>query len=98
MRPGCPDVEVTNEILPLELEAIIVCQVVRYLFPLIEEVHALRDVRIPDRARSIHSVLREAARQTCNGGAVSAIALKGQEIIPPHPRRPRRIDMSHNSP
>ena len=61
---------VANEVLPLDLEAVVVDLRVRDLLPLVEEIHHLLLVRIPYRARRGDARLRAAAREARDGRAV----------------------------
>src|SRR6218665_35706 len=49
-----------DEVLPLDLEAVVVWLRVRYFLPLLEEVHRLLLIRVPHRARRGHARLGQA--------------------------------------
>src|SRR6185295_9253702 len=52
--------DVADEVLPLDLEAVVVDLRVGNRLPLVVEVHGLLDVGVPDRARRRHARLRTA--------------------------------------
>src|SRR5262245_51212629 len=80
--------DVTDKVLPLDLEAVLVDDVVWHLFPLREEIHRLRNVRVPNRPGRVDAVLCPAFGQACDRRAVRAIDLKGDEIVAAHAHVP----------
>src|SRR5579863_3964809 len=97
MPPRRAAMKVPNKILPLQLETVLIGDVIGHFFPLIIEVHALWDVRVPDRSRRVDPMLRKAARQTGDRRAVRAVDMKDREIIPPHPHCPGRVDVRYDA-
>src|SRR5690242_19847319 len=92
MLPRRAGDDVADEVLPLDLEAVVVGDVLRQLLPLVEELHGLRHVRIPYRARRVHAVLGPAAGEPGDRRAVRAVRLEGDEVVAPHADAPRAVD------
>src|SRR5437763_16069115 len=69
--------DVADEVLPLDLEAVVVELRVGDVLPLVEEVHRLLDVGVPDRPRRRDARLDAAVVQTGNRGAVGAVDVEG---------------------
>src|SRR5262249_49626844 len=70
MMPWSVGDDMTDEIFPLQLEAILIDDVLRHFLPLRLEVHGLGDVWIPHRPRRVHAMLGPAFGQTGDGRAM----------------------------
>src|SRR5579885_1646095 len=83
--------------LPLMLEGIVKSVVVRHLLPVCIEIQRIGNVWIPDCARGVHAALNLASTQSCNGTAVCAIDLQGEQFITIHAHAPGRVKVCDNS-
>src|SRR5262249_37280506 len=73
--------DMTDEVLPLQLEAILIDHVLRHFLPLRLEVHGLRNVRIPHRPWRVHTMLGPAFGQSGDSRAMRAVNLEGHQIV-----------------
>src|SRR5215813_12807537 len=81
MMPWCVRHDMTDEIFPLQLEAILIDHVLWHFLPLRLEVHGLRNVRIPHRPRRAHTMLGPAFGQSGDSRAMRAVNLEGHQIV-----------------
>src|SRR5262249_35675466 len=88
MMPWRVGDDITDEIFPLQLEAILIDQVLRHFLPLRLEVHGLRNVRIPHRPRRVHAMLGPAFGQTGDSRAMCPVNLKGHQSVAANPHAP----------
>src|SRR4051794_13516494 len=76
---GLVECDVTQEQLPLDLEAVVVLDVVRNLLPVLHEVDRLRHIRIPDRLGRLSCSLHHHLAQASNRAAFVAVDLDGEQ-------------------
>ena len=60
----------------------------------VDEVHRLLEVGVPDRARRRDLRLHAAVVQSGDRRAVGAVDLEGDEVVAPHARRPRHVELA----
>src|SRR5712692_6860285 len=81
-----------EEQLPLDLEAVLECPVVRDVRPLRQVVDRVGQVRIPGRHRRVHPVLDGAVAQASHRAAIGAVHLQLDELAAVDPHRPGGIN------
>ena len=90
--------QVPDEQFPFDLERVVVDLVVRHLLPAGEEIDRLRHVGIPHRLRRVDARLRPAVGQPGDRGAERAVDVKRDQVVAPHARRPRAVDLRDHRP
>src|SRR5271170_2667827 len=73
--------DMPQEMLPLNFEGVVVLLAVGDFFPALEKVDGLRDVGIPDGARSLLERLRPRLAQAGDAASARAVDLDGQQIV-----------------
>ena len=87
-----------DEQFPLDLERVVVDRVVGQFLPRRRKVDRLRHVGIPYRLRCVYARLRPAVGQAGDGGAQRAVDMEGREVVTPHARGPRAVDLRDHRP
>src|SRR5579872_5408471 len=85
--------DVTDEHLPLFLEAVVVGRVLRQLLPIAIEVVQALLVRIPDWPRRHLPRLDHAVGQSGDRRAMRAVDLESDEVVAVDPRHPAHVDV-----
>ena len=91
MRPVFDDV--SDELLPLDLEAVLDGVVVRHVHPVGGVVVGVGQVGVPGRLRGGVARLDPAAEQACDGAAVRAVDLELDELLAVDPHRPAGVEL-----
>src|SRR6185369_10333444 len=85
---GCGVDDVADEVLPLDLEAVVVRLRIGNDLPLVVEVHRLLDVGIPDRPRRRYARLRTTLLKAGYCRPIGAVDVESGEVVAAHARRP----------
>src|SRR5439155_21726963 len=80
MRKGNIFGDVAKKKFPLHFESVVEDLIVRHLEPMLAKFERVGDVRVPDRARRIHTVLRSAFTKSGNRAAQGSIHLQAEKF------------------
>src|SRR5215831_12862665 len=79
--------------LPLGLESVLECLVLRYLLPVAKEIVCVRNIRVPDRPGRLDAVLHLAIPKSRDCASVHSINLKAEQFVPVDTHAPGGIDL-----
>src|ERR1700685_2341432 len=70
-----------QEQFPLDFEPVVEDLIVRHVLPLLAKAEWVLNIRVPDRTRRIHAVLRPAFTQASDSTSQRAVHLQAEEFI-----------------
>src|ERR1700733_13702148 len=88
---------VAKKKLPLNFKSVVKDLIVGHLEPVLAKLEGISDVRVPDRTRRIHTVLRSAFTQSGNRAAQRAIDLHAEKFVTVNTKRPGGIDLRNDA-